>query len=226
MMGEKAPGITDVGDLRISGTLDQDLGRTIPFLKRKGPVKKLRLGGREFGSHQWEGVNPRGRSYVGLALGCLLEGYSLGVVGFMPKEQLAKRLPLLEAIAGSIFYKEPERDQAMVGVWRNEKYYSSGTFGSTTVRVLELRPDGTSLWRSRLLVSMEHKNAYGNSTGSTTGDTGKDKGLQGRWYAQKRKLVIQWANGRSEEYGYYREKNSLLLTPYGGGKKQLWQKIR
>jgi hypothetical protein len=226
VFGDKANGMTDVTDGRISRTLDQELVRYLPFLKRKGKTKKLRLRGTDFGLHEWEGKNPRGKVFSGVAMGCLLEGYTLGVLALMPKEQLGRRRPMLEAIAGSIQYKEPDRDQRLVGVWRNETYYSSGSFGSTTVRELELHPNGTSVWRSRYLLSMEHKDSYGNPNGSTTGDTGKDRGLKGRWFAQKDQLVIQWANGNNEEYSYYREKNSMLLTPHGGGKKQLWQKIR
>ncbi|HHI80518.1 MAG TPA: hypothetical protein ENK02_11110 [Planctomycetes bacterium] len=224
--GEKAAGITDVSDGRISGAMDQELSQILPFMRRKGTVKKLRIGGRDYGVHEWGGKNRNGKSFSGLAIACLLEGYSLGVIAIAPTDRLKTRRPVLEAIAGSIYYKEPERDKALVGIWRYESFYSSGTFGSTTIRVLELRGDGTSVWRSRLLLSMEHKNNYGDPTGSTTGDTGKDKGLKGRWYAQNKKLVLQWANGNTEEYSYYQEKGSMLMTPKGSKRRQLWKKIR
>ena len=226
VLGDSADGITRPTDPRVAAYLDQQMQGTFPFLKRKGKPKALRLGGKAFSEHEWQGTNPLGKRIEGRAWATILEDSALGILALMPPKQFEKREAVLEAMAASFHFKEPARDPQLVGGWRSETSFSSGTFGSTTIRIMDLRANGTSTWGSRFMASMTHQDSGGNETGSTTGDSGRGDLLLGRWSAANKHLYITWKNGTEEEFGYYREGNSMLLTPTNGGKKQLWEKVR
>ena len=226
ILGDSADGLRDPKSPTIAGFLDKLLAASFPFFKRTGKVEAQRMGGQEFSRHSWRGKSPTGKTFEARAWACIQKDTALGLVTLMPNKQLAKRQPVLEAMAASFHFVEPSKDPRLVGGWRNESYFSSGSFGSTTSRYMELRPDGTSTWGSRFMAGMTHHDSGGNETGSTSGDSGAGKLLSGRWSAADKRLYIMWENGREEEFGYYREGESMLLTPIGGGKKQLWQKVR
>ena len=226
VLGDSADGLSDPASPRIAEFLDRLLAASFPFFKRTGKVETRRMGAQDFSRHAWRGKSPTGKTFEARAWACIQKDTALGLVCLMPNDQLTKRKAVLEAMAASFHFVEPSKDPQLVGGWRNESYYSSGSFGATTSRYMELRSDGTSTWGSRLMAGMSHHDSGGNQTGSTSADSGAGKVLKGRWSAAKKRLYIIWESGSEEEFAYYREGNSMLLTPVGGGKKQLWKKVR
>ncbi len=218
VMGSPAEGRTDPSDPGISAELDSMMASSFPFLRRTGGIRKLRLGARPFALYAWKGANPAGKTFEARAWVCLLEGYALGVLAVMEPQRFALREAMCRAVASSIHFKAPSLDPILAGTWSRDSNFSSGEYSSTIARVMTLRPDGKAFWRSRMQATIE-KGAMGR-------DTGEAGILPGRWAASKGRLYIVWENGGEEEYSYYREEDSLLLTPMDGGGKELWTIVR
>jgi len=155
----------------------------------------------------------------------ILNDAALGLTAICPKETFESRRPMIEAIFSTFHWEKPPVDATLVGQWRNEDTYMSGSFSATTVRYMGLLADGRATWGSRLNAGMGHTDSGGNFTGSTSGDSSGGTSY-GRWSAANRRLYIVWDSGSEEEYEYYLEGGSMMLTPKGGGKRKLWKRAR
>ena len=224
--GTSSAGAKDPADPRIVREAEQLMRQYFPVMKRDGEVVKGRHGGRPSATLSWKGENPQGGTYRARMWITILNDAAFAMTAVCPEESFPKRVPMIEAIFSSFHWQEPERDQALAGSWRHESTYFSGTFSATTVRYMQLRPDGTALWSSRALFGMSHHNSQGDFTGSSSGDSGDSDVSKGRWSAAGKRLYIVWESGSEEEWSYYLEGNSMLLKPIGGGKNKLWKRTR
>jgi hypothetical protein len=229
IIGESAGDISRPDDPRIVQYLEGQLMTILPFVKRTGEVESVRASSGPGALITWEGQNPMGMQIRARVFVVLLKGYGVAFAGLGEKDRIEARESTLRAIFSTFGFGEGEKDLTLVGTWRYESHFFSGTFSSTTLRYMVLRPDGTLSSGGRLLASMEHKDQYGDPTGSTTADTGEDSGERGRWGAGNGKLYLIWDDGSYAEYGYYVEgapgSRKMLLKP-SDGKNELWEEVQ
>jgi hypothetical protein len=229
VFGEAAPGIERADDPRVVAYFTQQIAALFPFLQRTGQPQAVATSAGEGSVLAWQGQNPAGKQVHARIYVVLVKGYGVALGAVAEKELLPTREPVLRRIFSSYGFGEAQRDPRLVGAWRHESHYSSGTFSSTTIHNLLLRPDGTFTTDSRLLASMEHRDSGGDPTGWTNADTGQDPGQNGRWGAANGKLVRMWNDGSYSELPYYVEgspgQGKVLIT-LPSGKKQLWLQVR
>jgi hypothetical protein len=226
---EPAQGISRPDDPQVIQYLESQLMTILPFLRRTGEVESVKAGGELGALITWEGQNPTGMKISAHVYVTVLKGYAAALAGLGQKSNIEARKSTLREIFSTFGFGEGEKDPRLVGTWRYEKIYISGTFSTTTVRYMALRADGTLTSGSRFLASMSHQNQYGDSTGSSTADTGQDPGERGRWYSGEDRLYLMWDDGSYSEYGYYIEgapgSRSMLLKTKDD-EKELWEEVR
>lgn len=220
------PNIKRPDDPAVIAYLDNQVRGTIPFLTRTEKTSPIDMTAGKGAIFNWQGTNPQGKTVRARAYACLLKNYGVALVGIGLEDRGEKRDRTLRQIFTSFGFGANKIDPALVGFWRNEKFYSSGTFSSTTVIDMILRKDGTFARGSRLLASMDHKDSTGMPTGSTNLDTGRPAGERGRWAAGDKTLYLFYADGSSAQYSYYVEAKQggrSMLLKTANGKKELWQ---
>jgi hypothetical protein len=225
-LGAPAEGVTDPGSPSIASQADLLVRSTFPFLSREGEVEKGRHGGRPSAAITWAGKGPNGDEIRATMWVTVLRDAVLGLAAICPATAFESRRPVIEAVFSTFHWEEPPRDRAMVGLWRHESTYMSGGFSAVTVRHLGLAADGRATWGGKAMAGMSHTDSAGNFTGSSSAESGDGATSQGRWTGANRKLYIVWDSGTEEEYEVYLEGNSMMLTPTGGGKRKVWERVR
>jgi hypothetical protein len=229
VIGDSAEEITRPDDPRVIRYFEERIMGFAPFLRRTGTIESVRTSGGPGALILWEGRNPAGMEVRARVHVVLLKGFGVALVALGERGQIEARKPTLKAMFSSFGVGAGEKDPRLVGRWRTERHFFSGTFSSTTIRHMILRPNGTFTSGGRLLAGMDHHDGGGDRTGSTSLDTGKARGEHGRWAAGKGRLYLMWKDGSYAEYGYHIEgqpgSRSLLLKP-PGGKNQLWGEVR
>ncbi len=219
-----APGVTRPDAPQAVQHLEELMASLFPFLRREGGVEAVP--GEEPGALlTWAGANPAGLKVRARLFATIREGTAFLLLAVGDAAQLPRREPAVRAIFHSFRYERPPVDAALTGTWLHSETYISGSFSSITRRYLTLSPDGTCTSSSRLMAGMEHTDGAGHSTGSSSADSGGSAD-HGRWRSAGQQLFLEWADGSSESYRYYRENADLLLTPLGGGKKKLFKRVR
>ena len=227
IVGERvdAEGITRPDDPRVIAFLDQRVRLLSPRVTRKGEPSPVEMARGRGVLLQWEGKDAGGSAIVGRAYAAIIRGYGVALAGVGLKDALAAREPDLGRMFASFGFGESQRDPRVVGRWLYEKHYFSGTFSSTTIQRLALRPDGTCAFGSRLLADQEHRDGGGNPTAWTNLDTGKDPGSRGRWAAGGGTLYLFWNDGACSESRYTLSTDAsgrYMLTRNRSGRKMLW----
>jgi len=225
MVGVPAEGATEPGHRDVVNVADDFIRGLFPFLKRDGEVVHARHGGRPSAAITWKGKGPTGDAYTATMWITILEEAALAMTVVCPDDSFAERRPFGEAIFSTIHFEAPPRDEALVGLWRYEKTYMSGSFSAVTVRRMALRADGVALWgNGSTSFGMEHSDSEGGFAGSSTGSTTSDSELAGRWNSKDKRLYIVWESGLEEEFVYILDSTSMLLKPVGGGDNELWER--
>jgi hypothetical protein len=224
-VGAPAEGQTDPGSPQVVSLADQLMRSSFPFLGREGGVERGRHGGRPSAVLTWKGKAPTGDSYRARMWISVLKDAAIGLAAICPESSFEARRPMIEAIFSTFHFEEPARDPSVAGTWRHESTYMSGEFSSVTVRYMGLSPDGRATWGSKLHAGMSHTDSGGNFTGSTSAESSGAEAT-GRWTGANKKLYIVWDSGQEEEYDYYVEGSSMMLTPVGGGKRKVWERVR
>jgi hypothetical protein len=224
-LGAPAGGATDPGAPSLVNQATALVTSNFPFLTRDGEVVRGRHGGRPSAALSFKGKSPTGGDYRATMWITLLEETALALTAICPADSFESRRPMVEAIFSTFHFREPDRDPALAGVWRNEDTYISGEFSATTVRYLGLATNGRATWGSKLSAGMSHSDSAGNFTGSSSGNSESGTST-GRWVGANRRLYIVWDSGSEEDYEYTIEGSSMLLTPKDGGKRKLWTRVR
>jgi hypothetical protein len=216
-------GVQKPDDPRALQYVDHVLAQLMPFLRRTGAPAPRALGAWQAVELSYAGKNPTGRDIRGVVL--------LGISGSEAVLLLlvgdAAKLPAREGVARRVFASagkgEAQRDARLVGTWRNERYYTSGTFSSTSSHTLILRADGSAADDGQVLANMQHKDSGGNDRGSTHVDSGNRPTGGATWAADGRRLVIRWPDGTTSEWEYELAPGNLLLK--GSGQPRLYEKV-
>ncbi|HEB52756.1 MAG TPA: hypothetical protein ENI87_05835 [bacterium] len=200
----------------------QFVAGSLPYLQATGDGEVKTIGQHQVLHMNWRG-DYQGHKMAACFQILLLNGYAIGAFTFAPQERFAQRLQTMSEVVRTLTYERPEADPRLVGSWRYEKTYISGTFSSITVRNLVLRADGTCYEGGRMMAGMEHQDSGGNYTGSTHGDAANAE-YQGRWHTEGSDLVMEWSNAGTERWGFYIEGSSMLWK--SGGEKKLWKRVQ
>jgi hypothetical protein len=224
-LGAPADGVGAPDDPALLARVDQLVRSSFPFLSRQGETVTGRHGGRPSATVTWAGKSPVLGDCRAVMWITILKDAALGLAAIGPGADVEARRPVLEAIFSTFHYEAPPRDPALAGRWRNESTYMSGEFSATTVRYMGLSAEGRATWGSQANFGMSHTDSTGQFTGSSSGDASGDTST-GRWSAAQKRLYIVWDSGTEEEYEYYVEGSSMMLTPIGGGKRKVWERIR
>jgi hypothetical protein len=226
IFGESVAGenIERPDDPRVVDFLDQQLRTLSPTLKRTGESSTVAMGKGMGAVLDWDGTSPKGDPIRARAFVSIIQSFGVALVGIGLKERVEARDAELRRMFSTFGFGEGQKDPRLVGVWLYEKNFSSGTFGSTTVRTMRLQADGTFSQGGQTFAGMQHTDSGGNVTGSTSVDSAKNQ-ERGRWAAGGGKLFLWFDDGSYSELGYYIEDQSdgrVMLIQTSGGDKQLW----
>ncbi|MCO5167162.1 MAG: hypothetical protein M9894_12490 [Planctomycetes bacterium] len=218
-----ADGITRPDDPRALQFIEGQLQQVFPFLRRAGEPRASTVGGRPAAELTLAGKNPAGRDIRALVLIKLVGDQGVITMALGEPERLRAREAAVRQVFASAGKGEAQLDQRLVGVWRYERHTFSGTFSSTSIRTITLRPDGTCHDASRTFAGMDHKDSGGHTTGRTDVDTGDGDATRGTWAADGRRIILQWRDG-TEEYEYELGGGAMLFKT-GRGEPKLYQKV-
>jgi hypothetical protein len=135
--------------------------------------------------------------------------------------QIIRQVPLMFSRSGSGANRSASSgsagniDQRLVGRWRYEKIYRSGSFSTTTTRYLVMSANGTYQYGSgRLYVSAP--NASGRSS---RGDV-----QTGRWKTENSIIYINENGSGWQAYARYFVKGNSMMMTFNNGNKMLWSR--
>lgn len=216
----EATKVERVDDPEVKQFAQQFVTASFPFLKAHGEPKVVKVGPHDVLELQWRG------DYSGNAMAAafqvlLLDDFAIAAFTFAPQDRFPRRLQTMTEVVKTVGYERPKADPRLVGSWRYEKTYISGSFSSITVRNLVLRADGVCLEGGKMMFGMEHSDAYGNNIGSSSGDSGNAE-YRGRWHTEGNQLVLVWENADPERWGFYIEGRSMLWK--SGEARKLWER--
>jgi hypothetical protein len=233
-------GVSSPDDPRVIEFLESQVLSISRALRRvSGPVPIDVGGGRAIGM-EWEGTGQRGVVRA-RAIAVIRDGFGMALLGIGEKQAIEAREPELRRIAGSFtrggggsspaLAGQPAGqapagplEPRLIGVWLNEKNFSSGTYSSTNVKTAVFQPDGSFTMGGQFVAGMTHTDSLGNATGATRGNSDASQ-TRGRWTASNGTLRIIFADGSQETFRYYIEDQSdgrVMLIQTSGGDKQLW----
>ncbi|MBX3465618.1 MAG: hypothetical protein KF878_01815 [Planctomycetes bacterium] len=218
-----AEGITRPDDPRALQFIEGQLQQVFPFLRRAGEPRAGTVGGRPTAELTLAGKNPTGRDIRALVLVKLVGDQGVIAMALGEPERLRAREAAVRTVFASAGKGQAQLDRNLVGVWRYERHTFSGTFSSTSIRTIALRPDGTCEDSSRTFAGMDHRDSGGHTTGRTDVDTGDRGAPRGTWAADGKRLIMQWTDG-VEEYEYELGGGAMLLKT-GRGEPKLYQKV-
>lgn len=227
--GEAAPGIASAGDPRVLQYFDHSLPQLIPGAARSAAPETAGHGLRLV----YEAANPMtGGKLRILALVTVIHDKAIAVIGIADPAALERRRPALDTVFSSIAWGEGDRDAALVGIWHQRSYSSSGggtgqgSHSAETRRIIQLAADGSARMRSstETSASMKGRDSYGDPswTASTYGQGGDEK--SGTWNAAGSMLYLLWSDGAtaSLQYKISGAPGARRVTLLGGDKPVEW----
>lgn len=207
-----APEIADASDPRVIQFLDSTVAQNSPALRRSGEAKALAAGTTKgiLVSYENPSVpNARIDVYVTVQNGL---GISLTAAGFKSRLDASKTQAL--AAFASFRYSQPSRDTTLAGQWRLTKHSFVRSGGSTHEENFLFRPDG----------SCQHSSQGFVSGAGMVLDTGPTV-TNGRWTANRGRLVVQYEDGSSDTFTY-RIQGNVLEASNGGKDSTVWERVR
>ena len=224
LIGEDAQGAKRPDHATVLAMVRTFAKTTFPYLEEKGEPRRFEVGGEPALEIRFGGKAPAFEVAATMQFR-LVGGYVLGAFTLAEATRFEARHEVAAAVFASIGYEKPAADARLVGHWRYQKTYMSGSFSSITVRNLVLRADGTCAEGGRLMAGMEHQDGSGDPTGWSHGESGGNGAdSTGRWRTQGRDIILTWSNGTSERWDVYTEGSSMLWK--SGGTKKLWKRTR
>jgi len=209
-----------VDDPEVRTFAKQFVESSMPFLKSVGDGEIVQVGSHKVFRMQWRG-NYQSHAMAAAFQVLLLDDVMFGAFAFTMADRYESRLRTMNEVLRTVGYEQPKADPRLVGSWRYEKSYISGTFSSITVRNLWLRADGVCFEGGRMMAGMSHSDSEGNMTGSSHGDAqGADS--KGRWHTEGTDIVMDWDGGETERWGFYIEGRNMLWT--SGDVRKLWKR--
>ncbi len=227
---EMVQDISRPDDPQIIQYFESQLTSLLPFLKRTGEAEKTDIGANQGVLITFDGQNELKkmiRSYIFLALN---KDQSVTLIGMGEKEYIDVRKAILKEIFSTLSFIQPKITSSLIGLWKHEEFYSSGTFYANTTTYMNLKSDGTFTYGSHAMASMTHQDSSGNMIGNTSADTGSSSPDEyGKWSSDSNKLRLMYADGSYAEYSYYIDgvqgsRNILLKSD--NGKNKLWQETK
>ena len=223
VVGEEAQGATRPDDPELIEYVSKMVQQAVPFLEAEGGMKMTTLKGKEVGALSWSGKSNEGTTYKGRMWISILNGYGVGLIAVSPADLFPGREAALREVFATLGFKKPNSDPRLIGRWRHEKVYSSGSFSTITVRNMILNSDGTCHEGGKLAASMSHSDSDGSFSGSSSGQSGgSGYRYHGRWRTTGKTIFMDWGNDGTEEWDYIISEDSLLLK--AGKTRKLWSK--
>ncbi|MBN1419346.1 MAG: hypothetical protein JXP34_11245 [Planctomycetes bacterium] len=217
-------GIRAADDPRVAEYLEEQVRSVAPALRRTGAASPVPMAKGTGMLLAWEGKSPNGDVVRALAFATIISENGVALIALGLDDRIRKRDADLRQMFASFGFGESQKDPRLVGGWLYEKSFWAGTYSSTTIRTLTLRPDGTFTWTGQFFGGMDHTDAGGAVEGRTSGASDRAS-ERGRWGASGGKLYLFFDDGSYAEYGYHVEDQSdgraMLLQTADGG-KQLW----
>ncbi len=216
---QPAPDISRPDDPRCGQYMNGNMMQLAPYVRSTGAPKPFKAGARDAALYAWEGTSPAGLAVRAESRVVIMEKHAIGLVSIGERTVLERRADTIRDMFASFDAGRPETDPTLVGRWYTKRYTSAGTgehsFHSTMVRQMDLAADGSLA-------------ASGTTTSSSSEYYGEAGGQveRGRWAASGGRVWLTWQGGGTVEYRVHvqgaRGAREMLLTPAGGGEKQLW----
>lgn len=226
VIGDDAAGVKRPDDPRAVRMADAVMREILPTLKRTGKITKRRFALHEGAAILWSGTTPTGLKARAKMWITIVRDTALALLVVTTDDRFAKRERQADDMFATFGFTKPQRDARLIGTWRRDTYYSSGTFSMSQSTYLVLGADGScKRGGTRLAGGMTHTDSGGNWTGSSTmSDGGPGNYVSGKWYSSGRNITIRWSGGGRETWEVLYNGRSMLFR--SGKSKELWSRCK
>ncbi|MEZ5973645.1 MAG: hypothetical protein R3F33_14465 [Planctomycetota bacterium] len=214
-----AGAVSDPMSAEAGASLDGLVAQTMPFLRRKGKPRALKVGDLAGAVYDYRGQAPDGRDVRARSWVLITAGQAVGITMLADKAHLEQRSETVESIflsmrnkggkAGGAANAGGNHDARLIGRFRGEAISTGGGIYTNTQLIWAFNADGTVLHGAQTHINASERDHNGDTKWTATGSS--DGSVeQGTWSTQGDYLILNWRGGGTATFAYGVEPNGTL----------------